>query len=881
MNELFDTPNVDPINRDNERKIYKPHFSGGFQKKTQPPTTDPNTPEEPIIEIDPFWTWVMEKLNITIAQAEVVKNEAIALLDKIVEDFNRSLVDVPDYIIELINALVDDDVIYVNKETPEEGESNEISLDSIKCLLTMAEYYGKLPGNTIDDKLDELKEHEDNTKLFTSLVKDLTPKITGWWMFMFMVRFIVAFAVHMTVGFTCCYLKGKLKLSVTIAGNESVIAPLGDYMSTIFGRIEDWMKEILGFPCANKKKNKADCPVVKSKNKEILDADWSIFPCCPTSCGKDTNGNKVKDAFKNIKFKECFQRAISNINDYNNGDEPADKPCGINGTQQWSNINGQNADTLAKWFVTHSDATNENNTNTYNTNGTSPTDAQYSKNAINGADESNTITKELKSSFNDSWTYNATYKKNSKGMPCKLESLDGTGPLRKFEDKNYDDITQKDIKDLAKDYINVDFSKELKEANGEIKDLKFDPKHPPEAEPFKSIYAVIQTTTSSLSGLLNSLRTGLTQAKMFSGVLSSKDFCCVIYSIVVLGNLIRFQDLCPDKDLSELFDYSEEFANSKDVSKIKEFISFLSNLIDVLIAENKTELSLTGVGLPLGTMIDLLKKAVGNSAVMLLAMAMAPVLKTITKFEAEPTLKNLMNDNCYGIGDLFAMIKCGINWTFNMVKKWAEELIPFQFRNETLLKNITIGSFQLKFLAEFKGMLDMLLSIITKLGTDCYPPENVIKEIANELPPENIGKPQTTMKVIEVQDIPDYKNGVKEVFYKIDDWENIGNPVESNDGSVIFPSKKEEIIEMIMQSTIDPDTNDLNTFPIMSEAIKIGFLKSIEKRNGLNLDSVELAYVNNDIIEKDIKETNAIYTDVGLKETLNMVKELKDLSNRK
>jgi hypothetical protein len=315
---------------------------------------------------------------------------------------------------------------------------------------------------------------------------------------------------------------------------------------------------------------------------------------------------------------------------------------------------------------------------------------------------------------------------------------------------------------------------------------------------------------------------------MLSGLSSDKTFCCVVYTIVILGNLIKYKKACPDKDIAELFDYAQEFGSNKDVQKILEFLKLLEKLIEALNAEVALGIEFTGLGLPLGTMLELLKKGIAQSLVTLLAIALAPIDNALTELENQPRLKALLNDNCFGVADFLGMIHCGIKWIYDLIKKWSMEIIPYTARNVELLGNFRISGFKMAFLLKLQELIRLLIDLLTGIG-DCYPPENVAKAIMDKLEDQEQGPAPQTLTVGVIP--PKAGSGVSS--FPTPDLELIGNRVVDVNGNEVFPDTRKEVIEDYKSAVNGGDTT--NSFPIFSEAIKIGFIQLIEKRNGLNL----------------------------------------------
>jgi hypothetical protein len=198
------------------------------------------------------------------------------------------------------------------------------------------------------------------------------------------------------------------------------------------------------------------------------------------------------------------------------------------------------------------------------------------------------------------------------------------------------------------------------------------------------------------------------------------------------------------------------------------------------------------------------------------------------------------------------------------------ELIPYTARNVELLGNFRISGFKMAFLLKLQELIKLLIDLLTGIG-DCYPPENVAKAIMDKLPDQEQGPAPQTLTVGIIP--PKAGSGVSS--FVTPDLELIGNRVVDTNGNEVFPDTRKEVIEDYKSAVNGGDTT--NTFPIFSEAIKIGFIQLIEKRNGLNLVPAdapidEFFFASSDPVNRiDISKSR----EEILSGVLNMVENLK------
>ena len=815
--KFFVKPEIAPIVRDNQ--IVRPVLTGRSPQETaqaEVPLVTPGTTQETVQGVDPFSIWVNQILDRAINRSVVVETEAIALQREILAQMDLSLVGAPTYIVEIANNLIETPEEFSN--TPGQGRTSLTECEA-NCAATLAGLYGEV--NDLEAEYEKAKKEATDAnpiKDFENRVKNLGPKVTGLWLFFFMVRFIVAYAVHVSLGFMCCYLKNKLKLKI---GPFRI--KLGIIIARPIGQLERILKSILGFPCSSP--NSGEC---FKPGETPTENQFSIFPCCQPdweSCGTRTEDSEASLSIPN--FADCFKQGINDIlNSFEDSprQDRTRKPCSACETAEFTQREKEAANALIQYLLTRNQALTDtlsegksSNIPFYN--------AGKAADAINASRTTRTSVTTLKSSFNENYEYNATFTLNGRGARCGLD-IDGANPFSKLS--NYGDLTQDDILNAFKNNVDVDFTDELRKLEAEETTIVFDGSEEPEVEPFRSIYRAVKVIDDNIGALLNEFRKTVVGAKMLSGLLTDRTFCCVIYAIVIVGNLVKYKKACPDKDMAELFDYAQDFGDNKDVQKILEFLRLQEKLIEALNAEIAQDIEFTGVGLPLGTMLELLKRGISQSLVALLAIALAPIDGALTELENQPRIKALLNDNCFGVGDLLGMLHCGIKWIYDLIKKWSMELIPWTARNIELLGNFRITGFKMAFLLKLQELIKLLIDLLTGIG-DCYPPENVALAIMDKLPDQEQGPAPQTLTVGATP--PRAGSGVSS--FAVPDLELIGNRVVDSNGNEIFPDTRVEVIDDYKGIVSGGDNT--NSFPIFSEAIKIGFIQLIEKRNGLNL----------------------------------------------
>jgi hypothetical protein len=855
--KIFKKPVINPIVRDNE--IIRPELKGISSEERAQEQAIPTPEVQEVVQgtfVDPFQRWVNDRLDIVLAKATIVEAEAIVLQNKIVAQIDRSLKGAPSTVIDAINSVI---------EAPE-PITESLTECQLTCLSIASGMYGQQEDEDLSATIGDMKKNsKSDLDAFNHAISDIGPKVTGLWLFFFMVRFIIAFCAHVTLGFMCCYLRNKLIIKV---GPFRV--KLGEKIAKPIGAVEIIVKDILGFPCGT---GELEC---LEPGKAPTEDQFRMFPCCQPdweSCG--TNSGDAKLADPTLTLSKCFDRLMRRIADEATGDPSSPdgrKPCKIGECEpeKWNQREREAAKLAMQYLMAREKATRNsiNKRIQRDAQAQDDIDFEYSDKATQAIDlsrSSRTITSGFKASFNDN------YEAAVKFGPCNI-----TGPGNPFASLNaFGDLTQDDIKRALKNNVDTSFVNELKAAEAEGTNLEFDGSKPP-IEPFKTIYEAVDMLDNTLGGLLDEVRKVLTQAKVLSNLLTDKIFCCVIYSIVILGNIVRFGKLCPDADLKQLFDYAQDFGDNADVKKIIAFLKLLQKMIDAINADLLTTIEGVGVGLPLGTMLELVKKAIASSVVALLAMALAPIDNALHALAANAKITAALNENCFGIADLFNMMHCGIKWIFDLIKKWLMELIPYKARNIELIANFKITGFKMKFLTKLSDILKLLIDLLTGIG-DCFPPEKIPPAIMDKLQDQPVGAAPVTLAVPPVP--PVAGKGITK--YEAIKFEDIGNKVSTKINGVetqIYTDYRHEVIEDMKKESLSPSDN--LGFPIFSEAIKIGFIDLLRTRNGLTLPEAvpadEISLESNISDSRFNPEVSKSREQI-LEDTLNMVKNLKNI----
>lgn len=800
----FQEPFVSPIDRDAELQEGKPRIVGKPQPTAPevgaPPPEDGLTEEERDIRLrSPFLRRMNEKLESIIYKADKVEEEGTALQNVLLTGVNRDLEGLPRQIVDIINdlAFIEPGIGYSNGVDYPEDWPTELRACDLKCIADLASKFGDDVADDANTQLDRVADAANQAEAALNQVS--TPRLTGWQMFIFLVRFILAYAVHMLIGYLCCYFRGKLKLTVKVLGKKITIINLGDTISRFFGIIERALKGILGFPC---NEDNAGCVDKDGTPKKQF---FSPFPCCAGSCsGENIDGSRPSER----RLQECVTAAVDQLlEEYIPGKGPG-KPCRLcTGQPEYRDVKSKEmAKVVMDYLTTRSVLGDMDNSNPYNQERVLPLHNINPVGSMLGtAKTSRNSAEKIRGSINDNWQYRRV--ENSED--CALIAEGGMGGLL---NKRLADLTEEDLAAAMLANIDTDISQFLGRENRRRIDLEVT-----DVEPFKSISETINAIDEQLGSVLEEARKYLSNIKGFTGMLSSDQFCCIIFTIAFIGNIVRFHKLCPEDDISNLFRYAEELQASKEVEDIIRILELIKEILEALQAEFLQGIELTGVSLPLGTLVEILKHVVGNTVAALFGLAVAPLDRVLTQLENSPALKELLDRNCFGISDLLGMIHCGIKWILDLIKELASELINISASNLEVLPDMRIQNMKMAFLGNLIKLIDLLLDILKSIG-DCYTPEDLAERVAD-------GVQQTfDRQVLDVIDKLDQAGVSRE------QWDSIGQ----DDPLIPGTSVEDAIDELDFIDTPIP----ANTFPIVP--VDLGFFRDVvEEVNSIPLSSIE------------------------------------------
>ena len=238
----------------------------------------------------------------------------------------------------------------------------------------------------------------------------------------------------------------------------------------------------------------------------------------------------------------------------------------------------------------------------------------------------------------------------------------------------------------------------------------------------------LQQVVGVLEGAVDEVDRYVSGVNQLTKFFSSKEFCCIVYLIVLLADVARGKALCPTDDISHFFKYANKFQDRKDIASLKIQLAFLKSIMDAARLALATGIEIQGIKLPLKDLMERVRTTITTITKLLIDFATEPIEKTLDQVLLNPDVTAIVQNNCFGAWDFLSMFKCGIEWFKLKLSQIALDLFQNNFQNIDLIKNIRIGGMRLKVLDMLSQMLGLLLDLLLGIG-DCYDPDDYTKAI--------------------------------------------------------------------------------------------------------------------------------------------------------
>lgn len=200
---------------------------------------------------------------------------------------------------------------------------------------------------------------------------------------------------------------------------------------------------------------------------------------------------------------------------------------------------------------------------------------------------------------------------------------------------------------------------------------------------------------------------------------TSREFCCVIFLIVLLGNVARGKTLCPRDDISQFFKYSAEFSDRKDVAILKQQIAFLKAIIDAIRVSLSIGFTINGINIPLKDLMEQVRYTISNVSKALVDVFTEPFETALDQILLNPEVQALVANNCFFAFDIMSMLKCGLEWFKIKMAQLALTMFENNFQNIELMRTLRVGNMRWKILDLLSKLLGQILKLLLGIG-DCY-----------------------------------------------------------------------------------------------------------------------------------------------------------------
>ena len=245
---------------------------------------------------------------------------------------------------------------------------------------------------------------------------------------------------------------------------------------------------------------------------------------------------------------------------------------------------------------------------------------------------------------------------------------------------------------------------------------------------FKQIGDTMQGVVDGLETLIAKMDEYVSSVNKLAKWFSSREFCCVIYMIVLLANVARGQMVCPNDDISSFFKYSAEISDKRNVAVLKMQLALLKAIIDAIRESLAIGFEIKGVTIPLKDLMEQVRKTVTNIADVLIDAAAQPFESSLDQLLLNPDISAMLANNCFYAFDIMSILKCALEWLKLKIKMFALDIFENNFHNIELLRTLKVGGLKFSILDMLSGLLDLCLKLLLGIG-DCYDGDDYMRSV--------------------------------------------------------------------------------------------------------------------------------------------------------
>jgi hypothetical protein len=298
--EFTNRPNVPKPERDRTSNIHPDDVPPPISEETI-------LGEMPIDERDGIADNILARIRASFSKTEKLQAKLNDTLAYHLASLQAPIPPMPDHIKKAITALLGESALQQPALTEEQKQ----------CIATVATHIPESDTKAAETLLgNDNSFNDDISSVVNMIIKQKSRKyVWGIEFLLQVVRFCMAYAVHMIVGGLCSMLRGQLNIPIPFVGSF----PAGTMLALqVVAPVERSAKAALGFPCSSNMPPPEFCFDIGIKEKDV----FNLLPCCipagvsgsmlklqetiEKSKGSDPLSNNIKEYLKSIKTEGGF-----------------------------------------------------------------------------------------------------------------------------------------------------------------------------------------------------------------------------------------------------------------------------------------------------------------------------------------------------------------------------------------------------------------------------------------------------------------------------------------------------------------------------------------------------------------------------------------------
>jgi hypothetical protein len=294
----------------------------------------------------------------------------------------------------------------------------------------------------------------------------------------------------------------------------------------------------------------------------------------------------------------------------------------------------------------------------------------------------------------------------------------------------------------------------------------------------QSIGSMMQNVLDGVDSLLSELDGYVSSVNGLTKFFSSKEFCCIIYLIVLLSNVARGKGLCPTDDISSFFQYSQRIKDKKDVAILKAQLALLKGIIDAIRQSLAIGIEVKGLNIPLKDLMEQVRTTIATISKVLVDAATAPIEEGLDSILLNPEVNASVQNNCFYAFDILSLLKCGIEWFKIFIVQLAMDLFENNFQNIELVRNLKMGGMRFKILDMLSNLLGAIINLLVGIG-DCYDGDDYLNSIVGDTIQQQYSEADRLVSLLNRSNVP---------IERIDEW---SQTLEGSDPLNVDPNSSE------------------------------------------------------------------------------------------